>query len=547
MTDYPPLCVLARDTAYERLVSEFRWHVPDRYNIAHDVCDRWADAEPDRTAIIAKHPATGALTNISYGELQTQSSQLAHALARLGIERGDRVGLLLPQRPETVISHLALYRLGAIAVPLALLFGPEALEYRLGNCQAKGLIATAGGVDKIAPLMNRLPALECMLSVDGAHGAALDLWREIASEPDSFDTVDTGAEDPAFMVYTSGTTGPPKGALHAHRALIGHLPGVEFTHEFLPQPDDVFWTPSDWAWAGGLLDVLLPGLRYGVPVVACQFAKFDPHAAFAAMAECCITNAFIAPTALKMLRQVKKPASRYDLKLRTLGSGGEALGRETYDWGLAELGVAINEFYGQTECNWVLSSCGALGISSPGAIGRPVPGHEVAVIDQSGTPLPPGDTGEIAVHAPDPVMFLQYWGKPEATRDKYVGDWLKTGDQGYRDDDGYFHFVGRDDDVITSAGYRIGPGEIEDCLLAHDAVALAAAIGKPDIARTEIVKAFVVLNDGYVPDEDLEAELRDFVRQRLSAHEYPREFAFVDALPLTTTGKVIRRLLREQA
>jgi acetyl-CoA synthetase len=357
----------------------------------------------------------------------------------------------------------------------------------------------------------------------------------------------TRADDPAMMIYTSGTTGPPKGALEPHRVLLGHLPGVEFAHEFFPQVSDCFWTPADWAWAGGLLNVLLPGLYYGVPVVARRFEKFDPDEAYALMAATGVRNAFIPPTALRMLRAGGSPQGRYSLNLRTVGSGGEALGAQTYEWGRSALGLTINEFYGQTECNKVLSACAKIGVSKPGAIGKPVPGHDVAVIRPDGARCAPGELGQIAVKRPDPVMFLEYWNRPDATRDKFIGDWMTTGDQGICDEDGYISFVGRDDDVITSSGYRIGPGEIEDCLIRHPAVALAAAIGKPDPVRTEIVKAFIVLKQGVTASDTLAADIQAFVKTHLSAHEYPREIAFIPELPMTTTGKVIRRLLRQRA
>jgi len=317
-------------------------------------------------------------------------------------------------------------------------------------------------------------------------------------------------------------------------------------HEFLPQPGDRLWTPADWAWAGGLLNVLLPGLHFGVPVVARKSEKFDPEEAFALMARMEVKNTFVPPTALRMLRAVPDPR-RFGLKLRTIGSGGESLGAETFAWGREALGLTINEFYGQTECNLVLASCGAIGVAKPGAIGRPVPGHRVGVVREDGSLCRPGELGQIAVMRPDPVMFLSYWNKPAATDAKFVGDWMTTGDQGVVDEEGYVRFVGRDDDVITSSGYRIGPGEIEDCLIRHPAVALAAVVGKPDPVRTEIVKAFIVLKEGFSPTEALKGEIQAFVRERLSAHEYPREIAFRGSLPLTTTGKVIRRLLREEA
>ena len=531
---------------YSELYRRFRWQVPAAYNIGVDVCDRWAAVDPRRRAIVHVRP-DGTSEDISFGALRETSNRLANALAAHGIKRGDRVAILLPQAPEVVASHVAIYKLGAVALPLAVVFGVDALAYRLQNSGAAGLITNAAGAAKVAQIRGDAPGLKLVLSLDGAGDGALGFHDTIARASSDFAPAPTSADDPALMIYTSGTTGPPKGALHGHRVLLGHLPGIELPHDFFPQPGDLFWTPADWAWAGGLLDVLLPSLHHGVPVVARRFDKFDPEEAFALMARTGVRNAFIPPTALRMLRSAESPRGRHDLTLRTLGSGGESLGAETYDWGREAFGLVINEFYGQTECNLVLASCAMLGVSRAGAIGKPVPGHDVAVIHPDGTPAAPGELGQIAVRRPDPVMFLEYWQRPDATRDKFIGDWMTTGDQGVVDDDGYFQFVGRDDDVITSAGYRIGPGEIEDCLIKHPAVALAAVIGKPDAVRTEIVKAFIVLKDGVEGTDALAAEVRDFVRTRLSAHEYPREVAFIREMPMTTTGKIIRRMLRDQA
>ncbi|MCC6949610.1 MAG: acyl-CoA synthetase [Bradyrhizobiaceae bacterium] len=528
---------------YDELCRQFRWQIPARYNIGVDACDKWAAEDPARVAIFVQ--GAKGLEPVTYGTLRGQSNRLANALTAHGFARGDRVAILLPQTPETAVTHLAVYKLGAVAVPIAALFGIDALSYRLENSGARAVVTNAAGLTKVAQIRDALPELQLVLSIDGADDDTLDFHETLARASDEFTPAGTTPDDPALMIYTSGTTGAPKGALHGHRVLPGHLPGVELPHEFLPQPGDRMWTPADWAWAGGLLDVLLPALSLGVPVVAKKFEKFDPEEAFALMAGAGVRNTFIPPTALRMLRGAGRP--KHKLALRTLGSGGESLGVETYEWGRSVLGLTINEFYGQTECNLVLSSCAAIGVSRPGAIGKPVPGHEVAVIRDDGTLCKPGELGQIAVKRPDPVMFLEYWKRPDATRDKFIGDWMTTGDQGVADDDGYIRFVGRDDDVITSAGYRIGPGEIEDCLLRHPAVALAAAVGKPDELRTEIVKAFVVLKPGNAPSPALAKEIQDFVKTKLSAHEYPREVAFIDEMPMTTTGKVIRRLLRERA
>jgi acetyl-CoA synthetase len=531
---------------YDRLIREFHWNIPARYNIGVDVCDGWAAHAPDQAAILEVN-ARGDVTPITYAELRERSNRLANALASRGVRRGDRVAVLLPQTHQTAVTHIAIYKMGAIAVPLAALFGVDALEYRLRDAGVKALVTNGIGASKVAGVREKLPELQCVFCTDGASGGAEDHDKALASASADFTPVNTSADDPALMIYTSGTTGPAKGALHGHRVVLGHLPGVEFPHEFFPQPGDRFWTPADWAWAGGLLNSLLPCLHFGIPIVARSFEKFDPEAAFALMANMNVRNTFIPPTALRMLRAIDNPRGRFALNLRTLASGGESLGAETYAWGRDELGLTINEFYGQTECNLVLGSCAAIGIGKPGAIGRAIPGHEVAVIRDDGTRCEPDELGQIAVKRPDPVMFLQYWGKPDATRDKFIGDWMTTGDQGMLDEDGYIRFIGRDDDVITSAGYRIGPGEIEDCLIRHPAVAIAAAVGKPDPVRTEIVKAFIVLRPGHAPSDALAADIQHFVRTRLAAHEYPREVAFVDSLPLTTTGKVIRRELRERA
>jgi acetyl-CoA synthetase len=536
--------MLPQSRSYEEIVRNFRWQVPPEFNIGVEVCDRWAGRDPDRLAIVAVR-ADGQVDHISYGWLRETSNRLANALTAHGVGRGDRVAILLPQSPEVAAIHIAVYKLGGIALPLATLFGIDAIAYRLQDSAAKVLITNGQGLAKLADIA--VPSLRLILSTDGPADGALGFHHMLERASSEFSALPTSPDQPALMVYTSGTTGPPKGALHAHRVLLGHMPGIELPHDFFPQPGDRFWTPADWAWAGGLLDCLLPSLYCGVPVVAQRFDKFDPEAAFATMARHGVRNAFIPPTALRMLRSVPSPHGRHPIALRSIGSGGEALGAETYEWGKAVLGVAINEFYGQTECNLVLGSCAMIGLARPGAIGKPIPGHDVAVIHPDGSRAAAGEIGQIAVRRPDPVMFLEYWGQPEATRDKFIGDWMTTGDQGVVDRDGYYAFVGRDDDVITSAGYRIGPGEIEDCLIKHPAVALAAVVGKPDPVRTEIVKAFVVLKAGTVPSGALAAEIQAFVRNRLSAHEYPREVAFIDDMPMTTTGKVIRRLLRARA
>lgn len=530
---------------YAALVRDFRWDIPARFNMGTAVADRWAAQEPGRLALI-EWRRDGSFQPTSYGELKDKSDRFAAALAKAGVAPGDRVAILLPQSVETVVAHLATYKLGAVALPLASLFGQEALEHRLKDAGATALVTNAAGMAKIAPIRAGLAGLTTLFCLDGAGEGALDFHREVHHAAPGFRAMDTGPDDPGLMIYTSGTTGAPKGALHGHRVLLGHIPGVQFSHEFTPQKGDRFWTPADWAWAGGLLNALLPSLYLGVPVAFRATEKFDPEEAFALMAKAGVRNAFVPPTALRLLRAVARPRERFGFDLRTVASAGESLGVETFHWAREALGLVVNEIYGQTECNLVLGSCAALGVSRPGAIGKPVPGHDAAVIRDDGSLCDPEEIGQIAIRRPNPVMFLGYWNQPEATEKKFLGDWMTTGDQGILDADGYVRFLGRDDDVITSSGYRIGPGEIEDCLLRHPAVALAAVVGKPDALRTEIVKAFVVLKPGVPETEALKADIAAHVRTRLAAHEYPREVAFVTSLPMTTTGKIVRRELRDR-
>ncbi len=527
----------------KQLHAAFRWDIPERYNIGVAVCDVWAEREPDRLALLNVLD-TGAVERVTFSALRAQSNRLANLLVASGIVRGERIAILLPQSREVAESHIAIYKMGAIALPLAVLFGFDALTYRLDDAGVSALITNKAGLAKLRSAPEGMLPFKLVLSIDGPDGSALGYTDALASQSDSFTPVASTPDDPALMIYTSGTTGQPKGALHGHRVLPGHLPGFQLVHEFFPQNDDLLWTPADWAWAGGLLNGLLPSLALGVPVVARKFEKFDASEAWQLIANLKIRNIFIPPTALRMLRTVPNPRASYDINLRTIASAGEALGAETLRWAQSELGLTINEAYGQTECNLVIGSSGLLGITKPGFIGKPVPGHQVAIIREDGSSCLPGEVGQIAIFRPDPVMFLGYWRRDKATIEKFIGDWMTTGDQGIQDEEGYIQFIGRDDDVITSSSYRIGPVEIEDCLIRHPAVALAAVVGKPDPLRTEIVKAFLVLRPDFEPSEVLASDIRDFVKSRLSAHEYPREIAFVESLPMTTTGKIIRRELR---
>ncbi len=536
--------MLDKKGTYEEVYKSFHWPVPEYYNIGVDTCDKWAE-DRHRLALIYEDEE-GRTEKFTFWDIKGLSNRLANALKAHGIERGDRVGILLPQYPETAISHIAIYKVAAIAIPLFTLFGPDALEYRLGNSEAKAIITDGANLEKVLQIKDKLPQLKIIIVTKGKpEEGVLDFWKSVEKGSPHFEPVKTKADDPALIIYTSGTTGPPKGALHAHRVVLGHVPGVEFFHNFFPQKDDLYWTPADWAWIGGLIDVLLPSWHHGVPVVAYRAKKFDPEQAFYFISKYRIRNAFMPPTALKMMRQVKDPKKRYDYRMRTIACGGETLGEELLDWGKQVMDLTINEFYGQTEVNLVVGNCAEIMQVRRGSMGKAIPGHRVEVIDDEGNVVPPGTVGEVAILRPDPVMFLEYWRNPEATKDKFIKDWSCTGDLAKKDEDGYFWFVGRKDDLITSAGYRIGPAEIEDCLIKHPAVTMAAVIGSPDEVRGEVVKAFIILKEGVPATRELSAEIQEFVKTRLAAHEYPREVEFVKELPLTATGKIMRKDLRK--
>jgi len=531
---------------YAELYRDFRWSVPARYNIAQACCGQWA-GERSRFALYWEDES-GASAAYSFWDIQVAANRLSNALAGLGVKRGERVALILPQRPETAIAYMAIFQMGAIALPLSHLFGPDALEYRINHAEASIALVEPTTIANLWAVKDKLPTLRHVIGVGGAREAGVHAWEPLLERASrNFKAVDTRADDPAVIIYTSGTTGAPKGALQAHRLIVGNIPGFVHSHDFFPQAGDLFWSPADWAWAGGLFDALLPSWYFGIPILGYR-GRFDAERAFYLLDKYGVRNAFLFPTALKlMMKAVPEPRKKYQLNVRSIMSAGESVGVTVIEWAKAELGVTINEMFGQTEINYVVGNCQAGWPVKPGSIGRPYPGHRVAVIDDKGQELPPGELGEIAVHRKDdPVFFLEYWKNPEATRDKFIGDWGCTGDQGKTDADGYFWYQGRSDDVIKSAGYRIGPAEIESCLVKHRAVANAAVIGKPDATRGAIVKAFIVLQPGEAPSQALIEEIQGHVRGRLAPYEYPREIEFIDALPMTTTGKVQRKELRKR-
>jgi acetyl-CoA synthetase len=538
---------------YQALYDSFRWLVPTQFNIAEVCCHRWAESGLDaRRIAIYYEDEAGNREVWTYGRLAEAANQLANGLVRMGVGKGDRVGVVLGQRPETAVVHMATYSVGAVIVPLSGLFGPEALEARLRDSEARVAVVDAASSANLLAIAEQCPALHQIIGIGFADERVLP-WRSLlARQPTEFKRINTLATDPAILLYTSGTTGAPKGALLPHSALIGNLPGFVASQDWFPKQGDVFWSPADWAWTGGMMDALLPTLYFGHPIVGTR-GRFSPERAFELMERYQVTNTFLFPTALKaMMKTVPAPRERYKLALRAMMSAGESVGETVFEWCRSALGITPNEMFGQTEMNYLVGNSQSRWPAKPGSMGRPYPGHRIALIDEQGQPVKTGEIGEIALNRydihghPDPILFLQYWHNPAATADKFSGDWCRSGDLARADEDGYLWYAGRSDDVFKSAGYRIGPGEIESCLLGHPAVANAAVVPKPDPERGALVKAYVVLTPEFAhePRDAIVQALQDHVRERLAQYEYPKEIEFLDELPMTTTGKVQRRVLR---
>jgi acetyl-CoA synthetase len=532
---------------YRALHEGFRWHVPRDFNIAEVCCRRWS-AESSRIAMHYEDDA-GTRVAFTYAAMQADADRLSKVLHRRGIGRGDRVAIILPQRPETAVAHIAIYQLGAVAMPLSLLFGPDALEYRLQNSEAKVAIVDAAALPSIRSVHEHCPALQHLIVVGGNASDDEDWSALLAREIGGFSPVPTAPAIRTADLHQRHDR-PAEGGADAAFGADRKSSRFVASQDWFPQAG-TFSSPADWAWTGGLMDALLPTLYFGFPIVGYR-GRFGPERAFELMERYRVTNTFLFPTALKMMmKSVDAPRARYRLNLRSIMSAGEAVGAAVFEWCREALGVTVNEMFGQTEMNYIVGNSHRRWPARPGSMGRPYPGHRVAVIDDSGNVLPPGETGEVAVHRrdihgdPDPVFFIEYWRNPSATRGKFSGDWCRTGDLASADRDGYLWYQGRADDVFKAAGYRIGPSEIENCLVKHPAVANAAVVPKPDAERGAVVKAFVVLATGHEPSAGLVEALQQHVRGKLAPYEYPKDIEFIAELPMTTTGKVQRRVLRE--
>ena len=543
--------MLKRFDNYDELYNSFRWSIPENYNIASDTIDKFSNSE----RIALKHVLdNGNCNEFTFKYLQQKSNQLANVLDHLSLKNDDRVGIILGQCPETILSHMACFKSGKISIPLFSLFGDDALLFRLKDSGASTVICDDLSIEKIKRINEFLPCLKNIISINRKKSDAtvLSFYELISNASDKYKNVESKSNDPALIIYTSGTTGDPKGALLPHKVLLGHIPGVEMPHEFLTSSHpvtDCFWTPADWAWIGGLFDVLMPALFFGIPVISYRSSKFDPEFTFTLLEKYEVKNTFIPPTALKMMKSFNQNFKGKNLKLRTLGSGGESLGQELLKWGKEIFDVGINEFYGQTECNLTISNCGLIMKQKLGSIGKPVPGHNVRLMNKEGSFINhENEEGEIVVNSSSPSTFLGYWNNKSETEKKIIDGWLHTGDYATLDEDGYFYFKGRKDDLINSSGYRIGPSEIENTILSIDEVEMVAVVGVPDDLRGQIVKAVIVpKNKFYINTQNLELKdkIKNKVKDKLAAHEYPRIIEFVYELPLTTTGKIKRNIIRE--
>jgi len=520
--------------------------IPAVANIAADTVGRHASSDACEHLALVFEQDDGSVRRWSFAEVDNLAIRLAAALNRRGVAPGDRIAVHTGLRPETGIAHMAIYKLGAVAVTLSQLYGPDTVHHVLDHAEIKACVTHSRAWERFRAHVSDFATLETVCVVGEVAEGECDFWACAAEDPGGFHNAVTGPEDAALLMYTSGSTGMPKGLMHGHRVLHAYSATINMFYNLeLDDPELVMWTPSDWAWVGGLLDLLFPAWEHGQTVVTSEH-RFDPEWVYGFLARHGVTHAFLAPTALKRLAEVDRPLERWDLKLRVVCTGGEALPSETFSWIEEHLGVVCNEFYGLTEVNHLVGNCRRLYPTKAGSMGRPYPGHRTELVSDDGEPVADGEVGMIVAPGDDPTRFLGYWKNPELTREMEVNGWLHTGDLASRDEDGYFWYEGRSDDLIKTAGYRVGPAEVENALLKHPAVAEAAVVASPDPARGNIVKAFVRIREGHEAAPELTEALQRMVKYDLAAYKYPREVEFVVTFPLTSSGKINRKALAQQ-
>jgi acetyl-CoA synthetase len=523
---------------YDKAYADFEWEIPDEYNVARSVCDRWADApEGDKTVALSFKATDGARERHTFADVRRRANRVANALGDLGVDAGTRVGVSLPQRPETLISYVGIWKRGASVVPLSVLFGDEGLRYRLDHANVEVLVCDEGIADTYATIADDLESVEMVVTLDDPPGVDGVRWEDVVPPASAdFETRATAADDESFVLYTSGTTGDPKGVRLPHQYVIGCVPGWQFVNEF-PDRDAVHYSPASWSWNGGMIAVAMMAWYHGQEVVGYD-GRFDPAAVYEVFDQYEVTNSMLTPTMIRMLRDAGGEHDRYP---DTVVCGGEDVSSDIYRYVEDAWGGVVNNVYGQTEALFLVVTNSRLTGTNVGATGKPAPGHVVDVVDpDAGEVCPAGELGEIAVAEPDPVMMLDYWNDPERTAAAFVDGWMKTGDAGIRDEGGWVAFVARADDVIITSGYRVSPLEVEDCLQQLPEVNDSAVVGVDDETRGTVLKAFVKLAADASASDDLRDHIQSHVRNRLAAYKYPREIDFVDSLPTTVTGKIQR-------
>jgi acetyl-CoA synthetase len=512
--------------SYEGAVASHRWEVPERYNIAVDVCDRWPRDKP----AMVHEDFNGNVRRVDWGELQDRSNQFANVLRAHGVDRGDRVAMLLPPTPETAAAFLGTWKAGAILLSMSVLYGDDGIRHRLSDSQSKVLITNAANADRIDPeLVDEILLLDDALLSEGST---------------AFAPVDTAADDPAQLYYSSGTTGLAKGILHAHRYLLAH---EEFIYCHDVRDGELFHGMGEWAWAAGICPLVGPWRFGAVQAVLQRQGGFDPAKQLDFLSRHEVANVFATPTAIRSMMAISDAGTRYPQKFRIVCSAGEPLNPEAIRWFREHYGVTVLDYYGLTESYPLVANYPFMEVRE-GSMGRPMPGWDVAILDEDERPVAPGERGEICLRArSNPHYPLGYWNRPaEDSEEVFGGDWFHSKDAARSDADGYYWYEGRADDVIIAAGYRIGPFEVESACLEHPAVAEAAAVASPDERRGNVVKAFIVLAAGHEASDELAGEIKLFVRDRLSAYAYPRRIEFVADLPKTLTGKIRRIELRQR-
>jgi acetyl-CoA synthetase len=509
--------------SYEEACEQHRWEVPERYNIAADVCDKH---DLDKPAMVHER-FDGTVRELRWGELQELSNQAANVLAGAGVERGDRVAVVLPPTPETAAIFFGTWKLAAVLLSMSVLYGDEGIRHRLSDSEPTVLVTDRANAGRFESAGVKLLILDDGL-LDGADT--------------EFETVATSADDPAQLYYTSGTTGMAKGIVHAHRYLIAH---EEFVYCHEVEEGERFHGMGEWAWAAGIAPLLGPWRLGALQCVYQREGGFDPHRQLDFLSRHEVTNVFTTPTAMRAMMAVADAGERYPQRFRRVCSAGEPLNPEAIRWFREQYGVTVLDYYGLTESYPLCANFPFMEVRE-GSMGKPMPGWEVAILDEDERPVERGERGEICLRArSNPHYPLGYWRNQEAARETFGGEWFHTKDAAREDEDGYYWYEGRADDVIIAAGYRIGPFEVESACIEHPAVHEAAAVASPDDVKGNVVKAFVVLAEGKEPSDELADDIKRFVRERLSAYAYPRSVEFVPELPKTLTGKIRRIELRQ--